>query len=463
MLALALLAVIPLQFHYDASEFTNAVYHVACLTNRVPCTNSVFTRFWNVEFHVTPADGAELDAWLSILRKIENAAPAPPPAPFLPNYGSFYPSMSARYRIVTTAIESRSPGEFRRRATKFIDPQDATRLSAVLDHFHRRLHPWWTATGRSAVETHVRQVKQRMKRSGLQPLAGQVAAFLEARLEKPDVFIHAISGPFPNSMEASATVIGNHFFVEILASDKPDDTIWKAMHELTHAFYDSAPPVRHLGLMKEFAASNELHSQPYYNFLNEAVATAVQMLVYEKLGVKDDDPYHHPYIPRLGRSTLPLLKEALANRRTLYDGFAEPYIRAGTAELKEQTVNPNFILSATAVLRSEKNERAADTFLERIRPTFFLTTESEWKLFTELNAVRLLTYDELAPFAGQIENVDSLTKGRGFAYVVPHHTKGSVFYLAGRDTDALIDAVMRLAKMPSVPVQGLIFSVADNR
>ena len=113
--------------HYDAFEFTNGVYHVTCLTNRVPCTNSVFTRFLNSEFHVTPADGAQLDAWLEILRKIENAAPAPPPAPLLPNYASYYPGMKARYSIIAAAT--------------FTNPAAAARLSQVLHHFQRRLQP----------------------------------------------------------------------------------------------------------------------------------------------------------------------------------------------------------------------------------------------------------------------------------------------------------------------------------
>ncbi|HMF76473.1 MAG TPA: hypothetical protein VK604_12490, partial [Bryobacteraceae bacterium] len=218
MLALALLASISLHFHYDASEFTNAVYHVSCLTGRVPCTNSVFTRFWNDEFHVTRDDGAQLDAWLEIFRKLESAAPAPASAPLLPNYASYYPSMKLRHSIIAAAVESRSSEDFRRRAAKLTNPSDAARLSQVLQHFQRRLHPWWLATGRHSVKTHIRQVRREMRASELMPLASQVAAFTEANLPTRDIYIHAIPGPFPTSKEAAATVIANHFFVEILAS-----------------------------------------------------------------------------------------------------------------------------------------------------------------------------------------------------------------------------------------------------
>ena len=455
MLALALLATLPLTFHYDASEFTNAVYQVSCLTNRVPCTNALFTRFWDTEAQLTPADTTQLDAWLEIFRKIENAAPSPPAAPLLPNYTSYYPSLKARHTIVAAAVESRSPEDFRRRAAKLINAADADRLSQVLGHFQHRLHPWWLATGRHSVETHIRQVRHQMHAASLLPLTTQVAAFLEADLPTRDIYIHAIPAPFPASKNASATVIANHFFVEILPSDKPQDTIWKAMHELTHAFYDSAPAARHLSLMNQFVAAES--PQSFYAFLNEALATAVQLLVYERKGITDNDPYHHPYIPRLGRSTMPLLKDALANNRTLFEGFAGPYVRAGAAELKEETTNPKFVLSATAVLASEKNRKAFDMFFRRLQPNFYLTTEEEWMLFTRLNAVRLLTYDELPPFASEIPNVDSLTKGSAFAYALMRHDKGTVFVLAGRDPGALVEAVKRLAKLPSVPSHGLIF------
>jgi len=454
MLALALLAAIPLHFHYDASEFTNTVYHVTCLTTRVPCTNLTFTHFWNAELHLTPADQAELDVWLETFRKLENAAPAPPSAPLLPNYLSFYPSLKARHAIVVAAVESDSSEDFRRRAARLIDPADAARLSQVLQHFQRRLHPWWIANS-GPVEAHIRKVRHQMRNSGLLPLAGQVSAFLEAHLPKKDVYIHAIPGPFPASKESSATVIANHFFVEIVASDKPQDTMWKAMHELTHAFYDSAPAARHQSLMSQFVAAG---SQPaFYTFLNEAVATAVQLLVYERNGITDDDPYHHPYIPRLGRSTLPLIKEALANRGTLFDGFAISYIRAGAAELKEQVTGPKFILAAAGVLSSEKNHKAFEMFFERIQPNFYLSTEKEWLLFPGLNAVRLLTYNELPPFASQVPNLDSLIKSSAFAYASVHEGKGTEFLVAGRDTDALVEAVKRLARLPSIPTQGLIF------
>src|SRR4051794_12822015 len=52
---------------------------------------------------------------------------------------------------------------------------------------------------------------------------------------------------------------------------------------------------------------------------------------YERKGTKGDDPYHHPYIPRVARSTLSILKDELAKHGTLLDGFVDRYISAGKA------------------------------------------------------------------------------------------------------------------------------------
>ena len=35
-----------------------------------------------------------------------------------------------------------------------------------------------------------------------------------------------------------------------------------------------------------------------------------------------DEPYMDPYIPQLAKAMLPMLRAALAKRKTLYDGFA---------------------------------------------------------------------------------------------------------------------------------------------
>jgi len=66
---------------------------------------------------------------------------------------------------------------------------------------------------------------------------------------------------------------------------------WVAVHEETHALYDLAPEDKKQALMQQFADSTDPSAGPFYEYLNEAVATAVQLLLLERNGKKDDDPY----------------------------------------------------------------------------------------------------------------------------------------------------------------------------
>src|SRR5712664_1848394 len=52
-----------LKFHCDGAESANAVYHLACLTGHIPCTQDVFERFSHDTLQWTAADQRELDAW----------------------------------------------------------------------------------------------------------------------------------------------------------------------------------------------------------------------------------------------------------------------------------------------------------------------------------------------------------------------------------------------------------------
>ncbi len=457
MLALALLAVTPLHFHFDASAFTNAVYHLACLAGKISCSSKIYADFWNTGYAVTALDGSKIEQFKRTMSKIESAAPEAPQSPFLGNYLSFYPALRTRSRILATAFEAGSAAKFRRRAEGFISKADAALLADSLAHFEKRLQPWWGSSGRQRVEGHVKLVGSRMKKGDLLPLASQVAMFVGADSRRRDIWVHAVPGPSTKTTAATATVLGNHFFVEVLPNDSADATVWKAMHELTHAFYDSAPLERHLNLMNQFLNSDQPAAQSFHAYLNEAMATAVQLLVLERQGVKDDDPYRQPYIPRLARATVPILKQALAAGTTVYDGFAADYMRAGAAELKEGTSSPLFILSVAGVLASKNDEAAVQLFYDEFSPLFSVSTEKEWRGFSNLNAVRLGTFDEIPDTA--FPDVLELKQKRGFAWVEPHGSKGRVFMLGGRDAGALAEVVKRLAATASVSANGLLFSV----
>jgi hypothetical protein len=445
-----------LRFHFAATEYTNTVYNVACLAGHIPCTKTAFEQFWHKDLGWTDADQTQLDAWVDGMDKC-TGDPKPQAAPFMPNYLAFYPSLAARERILGMALEAGTPGRFRRILATSTPGQNARRMEKALAHFQGRFHPWWTATGAALVQAHIRQAEERMRRDRVTVLADQIATFVEAELKTRDVYVYAIARPDPNP-EGNGTVVTNHFLAEVCVKDTPDDLEWKAMHELTHYFYATAPVQKHLDLMREFQRTGKPDAPPIYTYLNEALATAVQLLIYERMGIPKTDFYAHPYIPRLALSTLPLLKKSLAGGPGLFQGFAERYIRASEAELGNEAESPRFELAAVALLANEHNEKARDAFMEEFQPRFTLTKQDFWQSFSDTSAVIFLTFDE-APAAAEFLKDEIGMGRRGFAFVRNHGAEAHVYYVVGRDTDACIDVVKRLASVKSVGSEGLLFQI----
>jgi hypothetical protein len=134
-------------------------------------------------------------------------------------------------------------------------------------------------------------------------LLRQVASFVRADAGITNVYMHVVPSPDVGNDNASGTVIRNHFFMELVPpgpADADRDRAAKmvvsvAVHELTHALYDSAPPATHLALMRQFVAVSDRSGPSMYAFLNEAIATAVQGMAVA-LAQDDEGEYRHPYI-----------------------------------------------------------------------------------------------------------------------------------------------------------------------
>ena len=457
MLAFAIL--VTLQFHYDASEFVNAVYHVSCLTGRLPCSNPVYTKFWTDVMHRTPRDGAQFNRWSAIFDRAENAAPNAPRAELLPNYASFYPSIRVRQNLVSTAMQAGSPERFRKRAEAIVGAADAAALAEVLAHTVRRLHPWYIDNA-PPTRARLKLVHARVRENGTVPLIAGIARFVRADFSARDVWVHAVPSPAPKQTDASATAVRNHVLIEITDDMKPEAAASIALHELTHALYDSAPQADHLKLMGQFAATKHPTTPALYGLVNEAIATGIQLLLYERQGVDDKDAYRHPYIPRVGRSTMPLLKRAIGQRATMLDEFVPAYIEAAEKELKSEIAAPRFQLLTAGVLASVKNKTASDSFFETFRPVGACSSEEELERYDMLSAVRLLTYDEQDPHLNAVPDLSELSKNRGFAYrLPPAAAKRPTYILAGRDTADLVDVVKEFARISDTRGEGLLLKL----
>ena len=451
MLLLAVLAAAPLHFHFDASEFTNAVYTTACLAARISCTAPVYERFWNSKMNPAPEDSKRFDGFREIFEKVERDAELPqPPVPFLPDYLAYYPSLRLRVKLMAAALRSKSPGDFRRRVAVYTNPEQADRLARIVTEVEDRLHSWWISTGQPIAQSRLKNAARIIARQGAPEMIRQVAAFLEVREGAPDVYIHLIPSPEYEGDQASANPTLNHFCVEI---NKEMDTAaagWVAVHEETHALYDLAPEDKKRALMQQFADSTDPSAGPLYEYLNEAVATAVQLLLLERNGKKDDDPYREPFIPRLAQAALPLVREALNRKTTLYRGFAGPYITAGRKHLGPDADTIRFRFSSAVVLGDDE---LVDAFGKEISLKFWASTEENLKRFPRMPAIRVLSYQQAAAFAGKIGEVPEAGH-RAFAVIRRIDQRDSLF-LVGRDAAAIGELTRQLAARKEPSAEGI--------
>ncbi len=185
LLFVAAAAVLPFQFHVDAAEFANTVYHTACLNGRMVCSREIYQRFWKERYRETTEDEARFHEFGGILDQLETAAGPSRPTPFLPNDFINSPGQKVCERVVAAGLASKSAAEFRRRARSLIPVEKADKLAAILDSVERRLHPWWISSGQPAVQMELPGIEQRIRASGAAELATAVELLLCERTHQP--------------------------------------------------------------------------------------------------------------------------------------------------------------------------------------------------------------------------------------------------------------------------------------
>jgi hypothetical protein len=449
------------ELHVDLKERVNAVYHLACLARTIGCTTDAFERFWKERLGWTDADQAALDLWRRTMTEVTNAAPARPPAPLLPNTARFHPSQVARTAVIVAAIETASIDDLRRRSRGVLDTGAAASVKQAIDHVERRIRSWFRTTGRPLVERRVGQIRDAAQRSRFTDATARTAMFLEAELPDPNVYLHVIAAPEPKSTDSAATLFGNHFVIEVVDATTAAGIVGGATHELTHYLYDRVPVEKHLALIETFVTSTARSTAGLYTYLNEAIAIASQALLEDQSdGTADDDTsYRHPYIAPLGASSVPLMRDAVAKKTTLLEGFAASYIAAGTAALKEKLVQPQFVLAQVGLLLPDDSDAIRTAYFQKMFPqaSAQFRDERELEAFPDLNVIRFHRYDALGLFGDKIPGLAGLRDHRGFAYAMSRGRGARTYLLAGRDTEAIIDLIEKLAGLEALPSEGVLF------
>jgi hypothetical protein len=453
-----------IQFSVDVTERATAIYHVACLGDSLPCTKAIFQEFWQQRLSWSATDQRQLEMWKAILTRIGKTAPQAGPFPYVGNTAALQPALAAQRQVIAALFDASRANDLRQRAG--LSAEDAGRVFSAVEHFRRRLNPWWQSSGRRAVPVDLRRVRAHLHGRDLSRLISDLETFSESDYPVTEIRVHAIPVPVPSADAGNATFAGNHVVIEAIRALDAEDFSAVVLHESTHSLYDRSPTSRLTALMDQFATIDTPQASGFYALLNEALATAVQLLAIERLdrGVgidttNDRDAYRHAFIPRAGRAALRALKESIAAGSTLYRGFVPSYTREVRLELGDDVNRPGFLLSAVALLPAEKTGDAASTFHAELQPINVVGGDS-WRRHSRLDVVFLITHaDVVEAFASSFPDIASLTKTRGFAYRGSRAGQGSVIILSGVDAAAVSDVIRALARLPALPATGLLLKL----
>jgi hypothetical protein len=167
-------------------------------------------------------------------------------------------------------------------------------------------------------------------------------------------------------------------------------------------FYDSAPLAKHMALIGEFERAAQPWRMAAYSYLNEAIATAAQILVEQRLRPRKEldewiangrNVYSQPWVAALGKAATPLLEQSLRDRRSLFDGFAGRYLAAVGERLGERVSHPHFLLASRVVVYSDESLYPAyRMFRERVPSILHAAGRESLEKYPNLPVV-LLTRD----------------------------------------------------------------------
>ena len=475
-----------LRMHADLSLRVNAVYHAACLSESIACSRELFDRFWKSRLSWSQADQAAIATWRRVMASVTAAAPPRAAAPFLPNTPRFHPAQAARTGVIVALIEATSAADLQAKSQAILSQEDAAELGRIVGHFEQRLKEWFSLARGFDVPRRIQSLESTVRSRSFASSLERMAAFLQSTLPAQDLYVHVIAGPEPSSEESSATQLGSHLLVEAVNGTTIDGIASGAVHELTHYLYDCAPAERHRALIDQFAQSGSPQASALYTYLNEAVAVAAQAVqepaamgtvgfqstgtvIFQSAGArmqtKKDEGYRHPYIAPLGAAVVPLVKEAVERKRTLFDGFATRYITAGTAALKPRLTEPQFTLAQVGLMLPADGDSIRTAWMQAMFPqaSAAFSDDGQADDFPDLHIVRFVRYAELPIPGVTIPDLKTLVTYRAFAYALPRGPRATTYVLAGRDNGAIVDAIRKLATLTTLPSKGTVLTVDGVR
>jgi hypothetical protein len=485
----------PLRIELRASGMGQLGYHLDCLAGLERCTRDRIEALWTQTLGWSDRDDAMLDEWTALgqryhtsVRLDRDPAPGVYPVPARP--------MGLRDKLRQAAFLADDLPAYQRHVSLLMTPADAARHTAVLAHFAPRFARWWQAGPAAEAAALARDLGALLGGREVEDWLLAVAAFYGVRLaENTPVHVHVVLLPGGAPTGTVAEQIENHIVLEALPGESALARAPVLLHELCHFFYRSMAPDAHQRLMAALLGSGEAAAVGALHLLDESVAAALGNGVagqrldpqrFQRRMARPRGLYDDALIDPVARALLPALGRLLAAGETLHGGaFAGEYLAAYAAALGEASHTPALRLRTAAVLLDGDGAAATaelDPVLRALRerlgvaamyagaPIDAAASQDALRAYPTLSgliAVRYAHLDQLEswrlpPEAGLVERLRGLARRhRAFVYELVRSSQASVYIVAGRDAEAMAEAVALLAGLGRT--QGGVIAVVASR
>jgi len=471
-----------LVFHFHSRPIANLVWQLDSMAGLAQGDGVAFHRFWKEKLDWTDEDEQQLDRWTELSKKYRRQSLSPVdgtpyplncPTPYIAKDG-----VTRNQNVRIAALEATDLRDYQQRLLKAIPSRDAVKFGLLVAHFEARFQHWWKSKAEGAGSELVLNFKDAMHEYAMPELAQQLAAFTEAQLSpNHEVHFHLMVRPARYGDGIAGTQIQNHMIAELGQREQAPPRLSLLMHELMHHFYDSAPVERHTALLKSFLEAPEPHSMGLYAYLNEAVATAVGILVDARVQTPLRlvghlaDPRRvslDPTAAKLGIGIYLSLEKHLRHHRTLFDGFAPMYIASGCKALGDFARGPQLELaSRTVIVRNPAALPALNEFARRVRAITTLAGRRPLVQYQQLSGVVFLVTGELdwlmsttgiIPKDARAAIRNASQQHAAFVYGARRSNKASVYVFIGDDQESL-KAVQREFAANNKPFTGVRFAM----
>jgi hypothetical protein len=320
-------------FTYRVSKLTYLTHTLDCLAKLITCSTRPYAESWKPSW--TSDDDATLEAWAQLRTRYsgnivnrERAVDAPLPIPYHDR------DLDSTLRIA--GFGARDIDDYTERLAAFMGASERADARAILERFAPRLDIKWRQE-RAALVASLDAYVQLGTRDDVRALFGSIAAFYAAGTRGAYQTFELVARPAdPSPM--TATQLGEHAIVEVVAGERPEGRFSVIAHEMFHAWLGASPIESQVALAQQFVASGDPLAGPAWGLLDEVLATALgNGLVANLIDREDHDRratmpggfYNDPFIDPVAKALLPALEKRLASKGTVFDpDFVTEYLAA---------------------------------------------------------------------------------------------------------------------------------------